>query len=108
MSIPAGQRDQRIQIMAPTVAQDELGQPVESWAVHASVWARVKPSRGMDMMQADAMTAGAAVVFGFNYRSDITPHMRVRWRGKDYSIQGEPVDVVGARETLELYCRIVV
>lgn len=104
--IPAGQRNQLITIQRPNPARDALGQRVgNGWlTVHADVWARVRPARGREIFAAGATLPETAVVFGFNYLPNLTPDMRVLWRGVPHAIVAPPMDVDAGRHTCELYC----
>ena len=43
--VAAGQLDQRVILLSPTVAEDELGQRVETMAPVVTVWAQAQPLR---------------------------------------------------------------
>lgn len=103
--IPAGQRNQVVMIQRPNPTRDALGQRISGWVTqHAEVWARVRPARGRELFAAGATLPETTVVFGMNYLADITPDMRVMWRGVPHAIVAPPVDVEAGRHTTELYC----
>jgi SPP1 family predicted phage head-tail adaptor len=103
--IPAGQRNQLVTIQRPSTSKDALGQRTGAWVdVHADVWTRVRPARGRELFATGATLPETTVVFGMNYLADITPDMRVLWRGVPHAIVAPPVDVEAGRHTTELYC----
>lgn len=102
--LTAGTLDQRITLQSPSASVDSLGQRVESWANVATVWAAALPLRGREFFAAGAMQSEASVRFRLRYRADVTPAMRVIWRGAPHAIVAPPIDVDGGRHTLELFC----
>lgn len=102
--VAAGQLDQRVILLSPTVAEDELGQRVETMAPVVTVWAQAQPLRGREYIAAQAGQNEASVRFRIRWRWGIDTTWRVRWRGVDYRIISDPIDVNGARIVLELMC----
>lgn len=96
--------DQRITLQQPAATVDALGQRTETWADLATVWAQAQPLRGREFFAAGQINSEAAVRFRIRWRSDVTGAMRVLWRTVPHAIVAEPVDVDGARHTLELMC----
>lgn len=107
ISLEAGALDQRVQLQkrTPGTNVDALGQAVDPWATVATVWAHAAPLRGRDYFAAGQTQEELTVRFLLRYRADVGPGWRVQWRGKAYEVVGEPVDVNGRRERLELMCR---
>jgi SPP1 family predicted phage head-tail adaptor len=86
-------------------AANSRGEPVPTWsALHTGVWAQKQPIRGREYFAAGQMQTPADVRFRIRYRADITAAMRVVDGGQPFDIVGEPIDVDGARITLELMC----
>lgn len=82
-----------------------LGEQVPAWsALHSGVWAQKQPVRGREYFAAGQMQVPADVRFRIRYRTGITAAMRVVDGGVPFDIVGEPIDVDGARITLELMC----
>lgn len=100
----AGRRDQRITIERKTVTRNSIGEEIDTWSTHATVWAEAHPTRGREFFAAGQMQARADVMFRILYRSDLTEEDRIVWRGERYEIVAPPVDVSGAKEVTELYC----
>ena len=103
-SLGAGDFDQRVVIEQPSSGVDVLGQRVETWSTLAAVWAQAQPLRGREFFAAGQVQSEADVRFRLRYRTDLTSAMRVQWRGVPHAIVAPPMDVDGARHTLELMC----
>lgn len=70
-------------------AQDEIGQPVESWVKHADVHCRIKHQAGaQEGQKAGSVIAMVRIEIRVRYRTDITTAMRISHRGKLYRIVG--------------------
>lgn len=100
----AGNLDQPVTIEAPPATRDGFGDRTGSWTTFASVWAQAQPLRGRELFAAGTTQSEATVRFRIRYRDDVTSAMRVVWRGKSYAIVGDPIDVDGAQDVLELMC----
>lgn len=103
-SINVGQYDQRVMLQQPTPGRDDAGQPLTTFSDVGEAWAKVRPTRGRDFVAADGKQATIDVQFCLRYRADVLSTWRVLWGGIPYDIQGEPVNVKGARVELELNC----
>lgn len=102
--IDAGRFNQRVTLQAPVATLDELGQPVDGWTEVDTVWAEANPTRSQELSSGGSTDSQIDVVFRVRYRTDITAAMRVVWRSTPYALIGDPVDVRGRREVLELNC----
>jgi len=83
----AGQLDQRVTVERFTSTQDELGQPIESWAPLFTCWAAVEPLTGREYLAAAAMVSAIEARIRLRYRPGITSAMRVIHGQDVYSIQ---------------------
>lgn len=102
--INAGDMREHITLLAPSATEDALGQRVETFIAQASVWAQLQPLRGREYLAAQAAQNQPVVRFRIRWRAGVQATWRVRWRGADYQIQSDPIDVNGARRVLELMC----
>lgn len=102
--IDAGRFNQRVTLQTPGVTFDALGQPVDGWTDVATVWAEANPTRSQELTSGGSTDSQIDVVFRIRYRPGVTPAMRAVWRGVPYAIVGEPADVRGRREVMELNC----
>lgn len=95
---------EQITIQARTAGQDGHGQEAQTWTDLATVWAQAEPLRGRDFFAAGQMQQAVSTRFRMRWRDDITGAHRVLWRGEPYEVEGQPIDVDGRRQTLELMC----
>jgi SPP1 family predicted phage head-tail adaptor len=103
--ISAGELDQLVTIQQRSTTKDAVGQQVETWSTFlANVWAAARPLRGAEFFAAGQTQAQETILFRIRYRDGVTSGMRVVWRGQPYALTAPPVDVEGAKHTLELYC----
>lgn len=92
--------DRRITIQAPQTTLDAAGQPVESWADVATVWAEVKPFRGGERFLARQVVGQAVTTFIIRYRAGITVQHRIVYEGAAWNILD--VRERGRQDALEL------
>ena len=97
-------KDQRITVQSASTSDDSLGQPVKTWATYKTLWAEARPTRGREFFASNGAVNEANVTFRIDFREDITAEMRVLWRGLEHAIIAPPIDIDGARRTLELMC----
>ncbi len=103
--LSAGEMDQRITFQVGGEADNSLGERVKIWvnlAARPTVWAKVQPLRGREFFAASQAQQALDARISIYWRPDITPAMRLIWRGEPYDIVGEPINVDGGRHTLEL------
>lgn len=100
----AGSLNQRLTLQVPATGLDAHGQESTSWQTLATVWGSAQPLRGRDFVAAQQVQATVAVKFSVRYSAALLGARRVLWRGEAYDVQGEPIDVAGRRESLELMC----
>ena len=100
--ITAGQLDQRLTLQSRATGVDVLGQASGAWADVATVWGRARPLRSRELFAAGAMQDVTDVEFTIRHRDGITANMRVIWRGVPHDITGQPIDIDGQRQWLEL------
>ena len=100
--ITAGQLDQRLTLQSRAAGADVLGQPSGAWQTVATVWGRARPLRSRELFAAGAIENVTDVEFTIRWRSDVGHTWRVLWRGTPHDITGEPIDVDGQRQWLQL------
>lgn len=100
--IHAGLLTQRITLQSRAAAQDVLGQASGAWQDVAEVWARARPLRSRELFAAGAIQNITDVEFTIRWRADVRTTWRILWRGQAYDITGEPIDVDGQRQWLEI------
>jgi SPP1 family predicted phage head-tail adaptor len=99
----AGRMRHRITIQQRANTPDTFGQPIESWADVATVWASVEPLQGREFFAADQVNAEVTTRIRMRWRSGITAAMRVSFDSRLYDIQS----VIVSREIhdeMQLMC----
>lgn len=97
----SGRLNTRVDILVGTPTRDPAGQPIMTWAVHASVWASVIYPSGVEAIRASANVSTLRASVRIRYRPGITTAMRVRLREGDFDIQSSlPKDTI----FLDLVC----
>jgi len=100
--ITAGQLDQRLTLQSRAAGADVLGQASGAWADVATVWGRARPLRSREIFAAGQTQNVTDVEFTIRWRDDVLPTWRVLWRDVPYDITGQPIDVDGQAQWLEL------
>ena len=99
----AGRLDRIILIQRKTTSADSFGEPIETWATVATVWAEMVPVRGQERYAAMQQIAEIDTVFRIRYRAGITPLDRISYNSRLYDIKH--VLEIGRFEGLELMTR---
>jgi len=104
VTMPIGRMDRRITIQELTQGVGaEYGEPTETWADFATVWANVYNGGGHEFEQARQITAEIDTQFQIRYMPGITNTMRISYEGRLYDIHR--IDEVGRRRRLNLWCK---
>lgn len=106
MGLPAGRFDQRIRIERKSVTRAANGEEIVTWVTVAEVWAAVEPLRSREWFAAAQTQSSTDHRVTIRYRSGIERDMRVIWIRPNVvmDIIGDPIDIRGKRENLELMC----
>jgi SPP1 family predicted phage head-tail adaptor len=100
----SGERTQRVIIQTPTAATDALLGRSESWGTLATVWAEVKPTSVDERMDGQQVGAYTRWDVTTDYRTDVTPKMRISWAGRTLYILGSEPSGQNMRETMLFRC----
>jgi SPP1 family predicted phage head-tail adaptor len=100
--VTSGTMRTQIVLQSPSTTTNSRGEVLTTYADAATVWAEATPVRARDVFAAGKEQLPVDTVFRVRYRAGVTAAWRVRWRGDNYELHGEPVDVDGGRRTLEL------
>lgn len=106
MSYRAGRLRTPVTIQNRTIAQDALGQAIESWSTVATVRAEVRPTGGQERMigGGDVPLATVTHRITMRYRSDVTPLSRLIVEGRIFDVeQADPLNV-GKKDMLICRC----
>ena len=85
--INAADLNQRVNIEQRSGAQDELGQPIETWAIVAAVWASVKHVSGLSAIKGDADVSTVKASIRIRYLALLNAGMRVSHGSDIYDIK---------------------
>lgn len=96
----AGKLDRRIALWKATISYNDLNEPVETFALHATFWAQVVHLSTKEIYDSESVRACKYAKFIVRYRTDVTEKDRVIHDGQSYKIQG--ITEMGRREMLEL------
>lgn len=105
-SFDPGRLNRLVQVQQRSGAQDEIGQPVETWATLAAVWADIRQPSGLAAIKANAEVSVVQASIRIRYRTDIDAGMRVVHGATVYSISAVLMDVSG-RQWIDLVCQVV-
>lgn len=86
--------------------QDGIGQPVQTWADVAQVWADVRFLSGLETIKADAQQAITRASVRIRFRSDVTQAMRIVHGSTVLQIKACLPDDTG-RKYLDLACEVI-
>ena len=83
----SGEMDRRIVIEQNTPVADATGDPVDSWATLATVWADLRNIRGAETFDDDREQASRQTTFRIRWRSDIDDtKLRINYDGRIWDI----------------------
>lgn len=101
MPLPAGKRDRLVTIELKTIAQDEFGQEIETWASWRPVWMGKRDIKANERIRANQVLAEEAVVWDSEWVKDLNASdYRLNYEGQVYDIKG--IAEVGRREGWEI------
>lgn len=97
-----------ITIQVQGTAQDDVGEPVKTWADVATVWAYIRDvtgrrSPGGELIEATALQSQVASKITIRFRRDVLSEMRVVCGDTVYRVQ-DVLDPTGRRTWLDLMC----
>ena len=96
----------RVVVQQQSATQDALGQPVQSWATFATLWADVRHTSGVEAIKTDAIASVVRASIRVRYRGDLTAAMRVIHGSTTYHIVAVLPDI-GGKEYVDLACEVL-
>lgn len=96
----------RVVVQQQSATQDALGQPVQSWATFATLWADVRHTSGIEAIKTDAIASVVRASIRVRYRGDLTAAMRVIHGSTTYNIVAVLPDI-GGKEYVDLACEVL-
>lgn len=85
----------RVVIQVNTTSSDSQGGRSSSWGTLATVWASVKALSGAEVLAAQAVSSQVRYEVEIQYRTDVTPAMRLSWT--PYSATAKTIEVLAVR-----------
>lgn len=101
-----GELNQRVTIQKRTPAspaRTATGAASESWTALATVWAKVLPANGRELLQGGQVMSETPARIWIRFRADVTADMRLVHGSTVYAIAGV-MNVRTENEFLELVC----
>ena len=93
-------------VQALQTGQDEIGQPVTTWATFKTVRANIRYLNGVETIKADAVSSVVKASIRIRRRTDITAAMRVVFGATTFEIKAVLPDEQD-RERLDLSCEVL-
>lgn len=69
-----------------TIVVNDFGASIRSWSTFQTVWSEKKVATANEKQKADQLDNPIVFRFMIRYRTDITPHLRIRHNTKYYTI----------------------
>lgn len=98
----AGKFDRRITLEAPSNRTKASGSVEVVWTPVGSPWAELVSASGNESAADDQVNAVQRAVFRIRFRRDVTPAMRLIYRGRAYAIND--VLEVDRNQMLQISC----
>ncbi len=83
----AAQLYYRITLQQRSTAQDAYGQQGASWSNVAQLWAGIEHVDGTEAVASGTLTPMTTAKITIRWRADVTPTMRVLYRGQAWDIE---------------------
>jgi len=102
----AGDLNKRVILQSPTGARDALGERVTTWTNVATVWARVRPLSGKELMIAGQQQSATSHVVEIRYSATVKA-VNNSWRvlfGSRILVVDNVINPDESNEKLMLYC----
>lgn len=99
----AGLLNSRCNLQVQSVTQDDLGQPLTTWADVALVWANIMHISGVSAVKAGMDTSSVKTIIRIRYMAGLNAGMRVTHGADIYSI--EAVITNKPTRTIDLICK---
>lgn len=103
--ISAGRLRHLVAIDRAVETQNAFGEPVITWSLFASVWARVEPLSGREYFAARQVSSEQMVKITARYLAGVTAKMRVTYGSNVYDIQ-DVIDVDKLGVEMQLMCKV--
>ena len=103
----AGTLRRRVTIQQQTSTVDDFGEPEDTWADVATVWASVEDLSAKEALRDTAYTAQITTVVTMRHRTDIESGMRIVDGNRTLEIAAPAIDKEGRIRQIEILCKEV-
>jgi SPP1 family predicted phage head-tail adaptor len=105
--IGAGRLNKRVIIQSPSIARNNHGEALTTWATVTTVWGSVEPISAKEVAVAQTFKGEVSHKVTIRYRAGVLPTYRLSVGGRPFTINGI-VDDKERHESLEIFCTEVV
>lgn len=105
----AGALRHRVTFQRATVTPNDFGEPVQTWADLATVWARVEPLAGKERFAAMQTQADVDYRITVRYQTSLAalaPADRATWSGKTFDIKSV-IETESRGRELQVFARVM-
>ena len=103
MSVIAGRLDKRTTLQVASIARDDNGQPIETFANVAEIWAAIEPIRGREYFAAQQVSANTTHRVTIRYRAGVSVQNRILFGSRVFRIESV-INPQERSERIELMC----
>ena len=86
-----GRLRHRVTIQSVSETRNSIGEAIETWATFATVWARIDPLSGRQLLAANQLDEPVAARMKMRYLSGLRGKMRIVHGSITYNIRGAPM-----------------
>lgn len=106
VSVSSGELNRLGELLSSATTQDSTGQPIATWSVYATPWAKIEPLGGRELLLAQQIAAEATTRVTIRYRDTVHAGDRFRYAGTTYEIVNLS-DLESRHIKLEMMCKAV-
>ena len=82
----AGELNEKVQLLAPTVTYGSNGEPLNTWTAYATRWCKVESLGGTEVVQSDIIMPATRAKFTFRYDANYTESYRLVWNSQTWNV----------------------
>lgn len=87
MTFTAHELNTLVEVLTSTFVQNEFGEPIMTWHVHRTVYAKVEPLVGKELFAASGVWPDVPMKVTMRWFPDLHTAHRLRFRGETFDIQ---------------------
>jgi SPP1 family predicted phage head-tail adaptor len=96
----------RIEVQQQTSSVDSIGQPLDTWTTIKTLWADIRLSKGMEVINADMPTSMVKASIRVRYTTGVHAGMRIVHNNTIFNILSVQPDIA-RKEYVDFVCEIV-